>query len=243
MYVSFFSAGVVAVSLISDEAGVVIFFGSIAAFILLAMFGFFVMKRKNSDLRAEVRFADNFMERVNYFIKSEGKDKESYKWLLQRSARMQDMMGRHGKMDYKMPGEGYSVKDDDIVLSFIPQLNKEFKHTQKSTTAGQKRISFYVKALRKHLARSAGDKKQELDLAKDKIKRPYHWIEMGLRQLLALPAYAVAATGAMTFTAARRLRESLPLKMLSLLLILIIIAANVVIIFIGWNNFWTSILG
>lgn len=209
--------------------------------ISISVFGFFILRRKVSDLIYKINFTQDYLEKVKEFIDSNGKDMKSYTWLLDRSVKMQRTMAGYGKVDYVVPYQGYKVSNADIIINFVPQIKKEFESVINSLAPSFQTISFYVDSLQEYLIRFYGAKRDELNQAEDELRKPYYWFILGLRQILALPIYIFAITGLLSMATAQSLRDSLLLKFISFLIVMIGLIASIMTIFVGWNDFWNLI--
>lgn len=209
----------------------------VGSIVLISILGFYLLAKQKSDLIKRIEFADGYRKKLIEFLESQGKDMDSYSWLVDRSVKMQRMMGELGKISYVTPFQQYKVSNQEIVINFVPQIKKEFENDLNFITPSFEQISFYANSLQESLIRFRGVLSDNLEDVDSKIWKPHQWFTLGLRQIISIPIYLLVLFGLLNNSKANSFRDSIWVKILSLLISIIGLIASVMTIIIGWENF------
>jgi len=128
-------------------SGWAIFFILLGVVILISLLGLYLLRKRKNDIIDEIEFSSNYREKLVEYLESQGQDMNAYSWLIDRSVKMQRMMGSYGKISYITPYQQYKVNNQDIVISFVPQIKKEFENELNSIAPSFETISFYTNPL------------------------------------------------------------------------------------------------
>jgi len=225
----------------SEPTGWMIVIYIIIGIFLVTALGFFLYKKREKTIVDEINFTDNYREHLTTFLESNGQDMESYSWLIDRSVKMQRMMGGLGKISYTPPYSQYRISNQDIVIGFVPQIKKEFENELNTIAPNFQTLTFYSDSLQEALIRFVGVEYDQLEEIKKDLKNPLIWFVLGFRQLLSLPIYIFVLFGLMSDHKASDIRDSIIFKIISLIFFLIGVIASIFTIVLGWTEFWNLI--
>ncbi len=97
---------------------------AIVSGISLLIIGLVRIFRDVQFLQKKMEFAHEFHTKLGEYIKSQGKDFQTYSWLIQRSPRFQKEMGFYGTIaSYSPPFSNYIVRNYPIILFSTVHLN------------------------------------------------------------------------------------------------------------------------
>lgn len=226
---------------VAETSGWLILVYIISGVLIITGLGFFLFKKRENAIVDEINFTHEYRDYLTTFLKSNGKDMDSYSWLIDRSVKMQRMMGGLGKISYTPPYSQYRISNQNIVIGFVPQIKKEFENELNSLAPSFQTLTFYSDSLQEALIRFVGVKSDELEEVKQNLKNPLKWFVLGFRQILSLPIYLFVLFGLITSHKAGNIRDSIVFKIISFLIFLVGILASIFTIALGWTDFWNLV--
>lgn len=210
----------------------------IGVIIAISAIGFFILRTRIKEINAKKKHTQMYQKQLTTFLESEGEDMNAYSWLVDRSVKMQRMMGEFGKITYIAPYQRYKVNNQEIVINFVPQIKKEFENVLNKIAPSFEMISFYANSLQEALIRFRGVLSDELEEVHNNMRKPHYWFILGMRQILSFPVYLLAIFGLLKISMANSFRDSIFVKIISFIVVLIGIVGSIFTIVLGWNNFW-----
>lgn len=178
------------------------------------------------DERAEV---DGYIQVFTRYVNSGGADRQAYGDLIERSLRVQDLLGGVGIMaHYLAPFGRYSVPNYQIVLNGIPAMRRDFD----VLTSGRGDHGQLVgETLVRYMGWSAdriGEKRREL-------RNPIAWFRQGVAAVLLVPLWLLRSLGLLSGTRSDRVAASALFRLLTGLVALVGLVGSIVTIVLGWS--------
>ncbi|EIM65473.1 hypothetical protein [Desulfobacter postgatei] len=201
----------------------------------IGVYGLIMLLIKRRHYRFKYEFGIEFLNNLQKYWESSGKDWDTYSWLIHRSNKMQGEMGGHGVTHgYKPPYQNFIIKRYEIILNMIPELRKCLENDLLRTNP---LASQYFNALQESLVRYIGSiEDMETDLKKE-LKNPIKWFRHGVRDIVALPAYLLGWLGVISDLTVKRIVSSLLFSAISGIFALVGFVSAILTIVIGWDKF------
>lgn len=196
-----------------------------------------------SRLLGERKEVNDYILTFTGYMNSRGQDSQAYGDLLERSIRIQEIIGPVGVMaHYVAPFGRYTTPNYQIVMNAVPAMHREFgEFTSGRSDHGQ----FLGETLVRYMGWSAdqiGSKQREL-------RNPVVWFREGVAALLLIPVWFLASLGLMSSSRSGRLANSMLFRLLTGVLALLSLASALVTIVLGWRQalevlrrFWVRVL-
>lgn len=179
-------------------------------------------------------FAQLYLGKLKEYIKSGGRDFESYSWLTQKSSVMQRQLGRSGVMAaYRPPFVNFQYQNYPILLNMLPDL----RNSLVDSYALGRLADQYSSTLQEVMIRHIGEV-DEIESDQRKIlKNPIIWLREGIRVLLSSPIYLIQWFGLISETATDRVVDNLIFRFMSSFVVLVGFIGSVISIVVGWEQF------
>ena len=173
------------------------------------------------------RFAETFLARFRSLAHSDEFDEETYAWLVARSALMQECLGVLGLAAYQAtsPYDLTSMPADPLILNTLPELRSGYPRPD--------RIALCEEAMMRYL----GTLDEERAGYTKHFINPVIWLGEGVRTALLLPFLTLQWLGLFKETFINRLDRSALFNVLSGLVAVVGLAASVMIVVLGWEQF------
>jgi hypothetical protein len=71
--------------------------------VLLLVIGFIEIIMNNKRLLTKYEFSIEFIEKLNDYVRSNGANYDAYSWLINKSIKMQNLIGQTGILRFKPP--------------------------------------------------------------------------------------------------------------------------------------------
>jgi len=213
---------------------------AIVSGITLLIIGLVRIFRDIKFIQRKMEFAHEFHKKLGEYLKSQGKDSQTYSWLIHRSPKFQGEMGFYGTAaSYSPPFSNYTVNNYQIILNMIPEIRKEF---DSDSLIGDRRfLREYAALLNESILRYIGGMSDELEVAQKKVRNPIIWLTEGVSWVLLLPFSILNWIGLMSETIINGIANNPLFKIVAGIVTLLGFLSTVMTIVIGWNSFLESL--
>lgn len=206
---------------------------TIAAVLLVALIGFFKVRRGLINVTEKREFAETFATKLRAYIGSRGKDMEAFAWMIHRSNRMQHQMGQDGVFSvYRPPFANYGIRNYQIIHNMLPTLRQEFDDDILVSQAAQT-ANTLQEALLRHLG--SIDDVREVCIAE--LKNPFIWFREGIRALLSVPITLLVWFGVLSERTQTRITANPIFSILSAITAVVGFLSAIVSLILGWDEF------
>jgi hypothetical protein len=194
-------------------------------------------KKRISDCSA---LAIDFMEHLKSYLRSGGRDLESYGWLMHRSNKMQLQLGFSGiYASYRPPYANFQYSNYPIILNMLPDLRHALDDSILSDSAV---VNQYSMALQDTLVRHLGSLHDQNDINDKALHNPVVWLREGVRTVVALPLTLLGWLGALGETTVSRLLSGRTFKAVSAFVAVVGFVSAIMGIALGWEQFVQMVL-
>jgi hypothetical protein len=176
--------------------------------------------------RAEV---DRCIRVFTRYMNSRGADGQAYGELIERSLRVQDLLGDVGFMaQYVAPFGRYSVPNYQVILNGVPAMRRDFEEL----TSGR---SDHGQLVGETLVRYMGWSADRIGEKQRELRNPVGWFREGIAALLLVPLWLFRSLGLLSGTRSDRMAASALFRLLTGLLALIGLVGSIFTIVLGWS--------
>jgi hypothetical protein len=176
--------------------------------------------------RAEV---DGYVQVFTRYMNSRGADSQAYGELIERSLRVQDLLGGVGIMaQYVAPFARYSVPNYQIILNGVPAMHRDFG----VLTSGR---SDHGQLVGETLVRYMGWSADRIEEKQRELRNPVAWFREGVAALLLVPLWLLRSLGLLSGARSARVADSALFRLLTGLLALIGLVGSIFTIVLGWG--------
>lgn len=193
-------------------------------------------------LRGEEKIKDisNFLNKFGKYVQSQGSDYEAYLWLIQKSPKIQAMLGGYGEASlFRPPFANFAYRDYQIIVNVIPEIRKEFEDD--AYLRNTRALNEYIALVRDSLLRFVGVLNDELETKKKKLKNPVIWFSEGVSWLLLLPFSLVQWVGLLSERLVNGIANHVLFKIMAGLASLLGVISTLMTIMLGWGAFLSAI--
>ena len=201
----------------------------VVGFLALLAVGFLQIWRalmRLVDERAEV---DRYIQVFTRYMNSAGTDGQAYGELIERSLRVQDLLGGVGFMaQYMAPFGRYSVPNYQIVLNGVPAMRRDFE----VLTSGR---SDHGQLVGETLVRYMGWSADRIREKQRELRNPVAWFREGVAAVLLVPLWLFRSLGLLSGTRADRVAASPLFRLITGLVALVGLIGSIFTIVLGWS--------
>lgn len=219
-------------------------FQIILILIVIALIGWLQLIYKFQRVNRKEKYAVEYLNKFKKYVESQGKDNDTYGWMIYESVKMQRQLGILGIMlNYKPPGANYMHRNYQVLMNMLPELHRTFNS---DLLVFSSLVSDYVQILQEMLVRHLGVLNEERNDIKSEMRNPFKAFRSGIQFILLSPAYIVNWFGLATDSFLWRLSRNTLFKLLSGFVAIVGFISAVVGLVVGWQDFVTiirSILG
>lgn len=203
----------------------------------LLISGFIKIYREKKSIDKKIEFANKFIKKFQDYIESNGEDSSTYTWLINRSTKMQRIMGRFGLMDYKPPFQNYYVRNHSFIVNFIPEIKREFRSAFSSLSYSDDQITFYIDSIQEAIIRYNGFL-EDIEVEKSKeLKNPFVWLNEGIGLVLRIPLEILRSFKLLSGSTVNTIIDSFIFKVMKLIAFILGLVSAIITISLGWDNF------
>jgi hypothetical protein len=212
---------------------------SIVCLLATSVVGLVSLLAKLRAIKKKGDFACEYNQKLQEYVQSDGRNLEAYGWLIHRSNKMQNQMGRTGILaSFKPPFANYAYNHYPIILNMVPALRQAFSDRFLST---DQLAHSYASSLLECTIRHIGMIEDHAEIISGRLKNPFIWFSEGVTLALSLPVRILGWFGVLGGVAVSGLTSNILFKGISALVALIGFASAIVGLATGWAPFvaWT----
>lgn len=102
-------------------------FQIILILIVIALIGWLQLIYKFQRVNRKEKYAVEYLNKFKKYVESQGKDNDTYGWMIYESVKMQRQLGILGIMlNYKPPGANYMHRNYQVLMNMLPELHRTF---------------------------------------------------------------------------------------------------------------------
>jgi len=196
--------------------------------------GFFKLFLTKKSLERDFETTETYFSNLKKYLSSQGKDNETYSWLIFKSNSMQRALGIYGIFNlYKPPGYVGQYRNYPIVVNLLPELKKAFQDHLFLNNLDNS----YADILQETLIRYLGVLAESIDQKRLDMKNPFKLIREGVKLLFALPILVLEWVGILPERYGSKLIDSLLMRIISSTFTIIGLISAVIGIVTGWDSF------
>lgn len=182
------------------------------------------------------QYINNFHEIFLNYVKSNGKDYESYATLVMQSLKVQDLLGHLGIIySYQPKYSNHFFPEMQIITNFIPQINANFNNSR-SYNDGEE-LNFLINSVRESLLRYHGFLIKRDDELKTLIKNPFRLYAFGVKEICYLPVSLLLSFGIISLGSSDKIFNSWFFSLITFLVWLLGLIGTIITILTGWAPF------
>jgi len=206
-----------------------------AAVGLILIVGFLRLAREARRLVARQEEISEFFQTLRAYIESKGEDAAAYSLLLERSPRIQELLGRYGVFaSFRKPFAPAPFRHYAVVLNMLPELRRSFYEDRRGLVARGEWVE-YGSLLQESLLRAQGAAKDELKIVHKGLANPFIWFREGVRAVLLAPVAVLLWLGVLPANSPYRVARSRVFRVLSGIVALLSLVSSLIGIALGWR--------
>lgn len=214
----------------------------IATVVILMAVGYLSVRAVARSLAAQLSFADEFLTKLHSYYSSHGKDPQAYGWLTRNSVRMQRELGGLGILEfYKPAGADYALRNVQVVVNILTQLNQWLSDSYADLLAGPAREA--AQTLNDAIVRNVGVLAERQQAVERQLRNPVTLLREGVQQVLLLPVRVLSWLGIVGSYSINRLAARRAIVVVSGVITLVGLVSAIVTIVVGWHQFVAIIVG
>ena len=207
--------------------------------VLLAI-GFVRLLREVLRIEEKIRNTNDFLSYFEKYVHSHGDDYDVYSWLIQKSHKIQTLMGKYGIFSFfHDPNSNYDHSNYPVILNLIPEIRKKIEDA--STLRKARILNDYIALVKESLLRFMGVLNDELEPKKKKLKNPVIWFSEGVSWALLLPFLLVHWAGLFSERLVNGIADNALFKIFAGIVSLLGVISTVMTIIIGWGAFLSAL--
>lgn len=206
-----------------------------AAIGVVLIVGFVRLAREARRLVARQEEVSQFFQTLQQYIESKGQDGAAYSLLLERSPRIQELLGHYGVFASFRKPFAPAFRQYAIVLNMLPELRRSFQEDQQALAPRQEWVE-YGSLLQESLLRGQGAAKDELKVIHSGLANPFIWFREGVRAVLLTPVAVLLWLGVLPADSPYRIARSRVFRVLSGIVALISLVSSMIGIALGWRD-------
>lgn len=200
------------------------------AFVLIFITGLIINIKGLKNLKGEydfiIEYRNKFIELANQFNSSQSLDNGLYLWLVSKSIKAQNILGRLGVVHYTGSYlRPYSVPNYEMISNTIPQIRMGSVHQNELLTCEDLMVRFL------------GHQEELIQKSFKNLKNPIIWFQLGIQFYLAFPLHLLNWFGIISAKFINSTLSSWFYKLISGIVGLIAFISGLITIAIGWNEF------
>lgn len=203
------------------------------------MFGLYIIWKRKRENTNNIKFAQEFLTNLQQFCKSHGKDRVIYSWLINRSPKMQSIMGHFGLLSSYQPAFKNIVYNNyQIISNMIPELNKEFYDLSMTTS---RTINIISDTIQESIVRYIGNSEDINDNTIKAMKNPIIWFREGVTSIILIPIYILYWFGLISKHILITSSRNIFIKFITFIISFVGFFSSIITIIIGWSSFITFV--
>lgn len=200
----------------------------IGLLVILAI-GFARITRRLRLLTTERSEVEAYAQVFTRFLNSRGADGHAYGVLIERSLRIQALLGGVGIMGrYVAPFGRFSVPNYHIILNGVPAIRRDFE----TSYNGQ---SDHGQLVGETLVRYMGWSADHIRERQGELRNPAAWLREGVASALLVPLWLLQSFGLLSRASTDGVTDSVLFRLLTFLVALVGLIGSIFTIVLGWS--------
>lgn len=200
--------------------------------ILILVIGALSIYVKIYALAKYYNFSNEFLNKLQIYIKSNGRDNISYTWVVSKSSKMQNYIGPLGIVQYRPAYQNYIINDYELIINGLSELRKYYESPYLMELAGE-----MAQILQEALIRYIGTLDDLKEIYFTQFKNPIVWFREGIQIMIGLPFQVLVWFGIVSSGLVNKFTANIIFKFLSGIIALLTFLGTVITIVLGWENF------
>jgi hypothetical protein len=191
--------------------------------------GFIRTMRTVSRLLREREEVDRFSETFKRYSDSRGGDLQAYGQLIERSDRVQKLLGYVGVMArYITPFERIVIPNYHIILNALPAMRQDYERGNTRTE--------YAPIIGETLVRYLGVSSDLIRQKQTELQNPMVWFREGIGGMLLLPVLLFQSLGLTSDSSTASVASSAAFRIVTGVLTLVSLVGSIITIVLGWRQ-------
>ena len=179
-------------------------------------------------------FVSTFLEEFANWCIKKGEDQETYTWLITKSGKMQNSLGRAGRISHREPFSMYISHTYPVILNGIPELHKMFSSGRwRHVEFERDNIDTFVRTISACLLRHRDYTKDVVRNQKACLRNPFRLFFNGAAWVIALPLLLLSELKIITPSQQIRIVQKRSFSILSGIVTLLSLTAAIMTIIMG----------
>ncbi len=213
---------------------------AISIVVVLLITGFIRLFREVIHLAEKTTFANEFRDKFIVYMKSQGKDYQTYAWLIQKSPKIQSEMGGFGYLaSFRPPYANYMINNYPIIVNILPEIRKEVE--EDSYLRNVRALNEYGALIQESLLRYLGSLSDMHNAAKKRLKNPAIWLTEGVSWVLLFPISVLNWVGIIGETLVKKIASNPLFKIIAGLLTILSALSTLMTVVVGWESFLNAV--
>jgi len=184
-------------------------------------------------------YRSEFIDFINELFEKRLFNNKKYYKLTSTVSEMQAEMGSDGVFAYVQdPLHNMAMRNYPLLVNFLPELRNYLSESYTGSSIVQENYIYKANSCDDMFIRHIGVLEASLKQLRKKLINPIDCFAYGVRTILTTPIYIISSFGLLTASFARKISNSLIVRIIAGVIALIGFAASVVTIIIGWEQFY-----
>lgn len=211
--------------------------------LVIAMIGFIYkhiqLKSYSDRLEFCYDYQSKFIDLINIFTTETRIDEPLYCELTEKVSRMQNELGRDGRINMVDRLMGIQAENYQFLVNFLPEIRQ--MPFWRGNSISQQRFMSSADICNDMFIRHIGRLKEAYTTEHKLLFNPFSCLADGVRWLLWFPANILLWCGFISRSMGQKLCNNLIVKVLTFLITIMGLISSVITIFIGWEEFVSMI--
>lgn len=192
------------------------------------------IRKYNHNFLYITDFYNNFIKYGN----GRGNDYKTYDILIRESIKVQNMLGGNGILyNYKPAYANYSYPSIQVIVNFLPDLDKEFYREREGQYPSGEVVQFFFNTIRECLIRYQGVLSNRKNNLVDLLRNPLKIFNHGVKKILHFPFFMLASFGVISEDMSEKTFTNKFFNILGALISTLGLLGTVITIVTGWKPF------
>jgi hypothetical protein len=197
------------------------------------------IRQINQQRKTIVEFNNKFVE----FANADEFDDEAYIWLVQTTPKIEQILGRHARMEYRPPFQSYVRTNYPVIPNFLAEVRRAKLASGLSSSTRTTQYREHVSTVVEVLLRYDGILEGYSDDLSRWLKNPIMWFREGVRAILALPFSILNSFGLISDRMTHRITQGGVYGVISGIVALVGFVSAIMGIVLGWEGFMRILSG
>ena len=193
------------------------------------------LKKISKRLSFAFDYRDKFIQLINDFTSTNKITSELYIELTEKVAKMQSDLGAFGLVSVIDKLREVKMDNQQFLVNFLPEIREMANWS--GNTIMQQRFMQSANTCDDILLRYIGDLKEQTASKRKNLFNPFSCLAQGVMWIVWLPANILLMCGFIPLRIAFRIKNSIIVKFITILITIIGLLSSIVTVVIGWDQF------